>query len=170
MPTEPDPHHEIREGVRQLCRRFPDEYFRGVDAQRAYPEAFVDALTRAGWLAALIPADYGGPGLSMAQASVIMEEINRSGGNAAACHGQMYVMNSVVLSGSQAQKRHYLPRIAAGGRRSRSSWPARATTARRSERSPGARIRRKFGADRRTLRVERGRLGIAIVLPLDGPG
>jgi acyl-CoA dehydrogenase len=114
MSTEPDPHHEIREGVRQLCRRFPDEYFRGVDAQRAYPEAFVDALTRAGWLAALIPADYGGPGLSMAQASVIMEEINRSGGNAAACHGQMYVMNALVRSGSQAQKRQYLPRIAAG--------------------------------------------------------
>ena len=114
MASESDPHQAIRDAVRQLCGQFPDSYFREVDAQRAYPEAFVDALTKAGWLAALIPADYGGAGLTMAEASVIMEEINRSGGNAGACHGQMYVMNAIVRSGSEAQKRAWLPRIAAG--------------------------------------------------------
>ena len=80
----------------------------------ATPKAFVTALTQAGWLAALIPQEYGGPGLSMAEASVIMEEINRSGGNSGACHGQMYVMNTIVFSGTEAQKQRYLPRIAAG--------------------------------------------------------
>ena len=99
--NEPDPHQDIRDGVRQLCRQFPDEYFRRIDQERGYPEAFVDALTRAGWLAALIPQDYGGPGLTMAQASVIMEEINRSGGNAGACHGQMYVMNAITRHGTE---------------------------------------------------------------------
>ena len=112
--NEPDAHQDIRDAVRQLCRQFPDEYFRRIDHERGYPEAFVDALTRAGWLAALIPQDYGGPGLTMAQASVIMEEINRSGGNAGACHGQMYVMNAITRHGTEAQKRRYLPRIAAG--------------------------------------------------------
>ena len=111
---EPDPHAPLRDAVRQLCRQFPDRYFRDIDEQRAYPEAFVQALTRAGWLAALIPADYGGAGLSMTEASVIMEEINRCGGNAGACHGQMYVMNAIVRRGSEAQKRHFLPRIARG--------------------------------------------------------
>jgi acyl-CoA dehydrogenase len=114
MYIEPDTHQEIRDAVRQLCRQFPDEYFRTVDEQRGYPEAFVDALTRAGWLAALIPQDYGGPGLSMAEASVIMEEVNRSGGNAGACHGQMYVMNAITRRGTEAQKQKYLPKIAAG--------------------------------------------------------
>ena len=114
MRHEADPHQEIRDAVRGLCKQFPDEYFRQIDAQRAYPEAFVQALTTAGWMAALIPQDYGGSGLSMAEASVIMEEINRSGGNAGACHGQMYVMNAIVRSGSQAQKRTYLPKIARG--------------------------------------------------------
>ncbi len=111
---EPDPHASLRDAVRQLCRQFPDRYFRDIDEQRAYPEAFVQALTRAGWLAALIPADYGGAGLSMTEASVILEEINRCGGNAGACHGQMYVMNAIVRRGSEAQKRHFLPRIARG--------------------------------------------------------
>jgi len=105
---------EIRDAVRALCAQYPDDYFRRIDQERAYPEAFVDALTQAGWLAALIPQAYGGPGLSMAEASVIMEEINRSGGNSGACHGQMYVMNSIVFSGSEAQKTFYLPKIAAG--------------------------------------------------------
>ena len=109
-----DAHQEIRDAVRALCSQFPDEYFRKIDQARAYPEDFVNALTKAGWLAALIPQEFGGPGLSMAEASVIMEEINRSGGNSGACHGQMYVMNTIVFSGSQAQKEFYLPRIAAG--------------------------------------------------------
>ena len=105
---------EIRDAVRALCAEFPDEYFRKIDAERGYPEAFVTALTRAGWLAALIPADYGGSGLSLAEASVIMEEINRCGGNSGACHGQMYVMNVLVRHGSLEQKRKYLTSIAAG--------------------------------------------------------
>lgn len=107
-------HQEIRDAVRALCAQYPDTYFRQIDQARAYPEAFVNALTQAGWLAALIPQEFGGPGLSMAEASVIMEEINRSGGNSGACHGQMYVMNSIVFSGSAAQKALYLPKIAAG--------------------------------------------------------
>ena len=107
-------HQEIRDAVRALCALYPDAYFRKIDQARAYPEEFVNALTKAGWLAALIPQAYGGPGLSMAEASVIMEEINRSGGNSGACHGQMYVMNSIVFSGSEAQKTFYLPKIAAG--------------------------------------------------------
>ncbi len=114
MFNEPDEHQDLRDAVRQVCAQFPDTYFRRIDADCAYPEAFVKALTEAGWLAALIPQDYGGSGLSMAQASVIMEEINRSGGNAAACHGQMYVMNAITRAGTEAQKRRYLPAIAAG--------------------------------------------------------
>jgi acyl-CoA dehydrogenase len=105
---------DIRDAVRALCAEFPDEYHRKVDEQRGYPEAFVDALTKAGWMAALIPQEYGGSGLSLAEASVIMEEINRSGGNSGACHGQMYVMSAILRSGSDAQKEKYLPRIASG--------------------------------------------------------
>ncbi|HWP12619.1 MAG TPA: acyl-CoA dehydrogenase family protein [Ramlibacter sp.] len=107
-------YQEIRDAVRALCAGFPGEYHRRIDEQRAYPEAFVDALTKAGWLAALIPAEYGGSGLGLAEASVIMEEINRSGGNAGACHGQMYNMGTLLRHGSQAQKDLYLPRIASG--------------------------------------------------------
>ena len=114
MQHEPDEFQEIRDAVRQLCRQFPDEYFREVDAQRAYPEAFVDALIAAGWLAAMIPEEYGGTGLGLAAASVIMEEINRAGGNAGAVHGQMYNMGTLLRSGSAAQKQKYLPDIAAG--------------------------------------------------------
>ncbi|HUJ01557.1 MAG TPA: acyl-CoA dehydrogenase family protein [Usitatibacter sp.] len=113
MRTE-DPYAQIREGVRDLCSQFPAEYFRDVDARRAYPEAFVEALTKAGWLAALIPAEYGGAGLGVTEASVIMEEINRSGGNAGACHGQMYNMGTLLRHGSPEQKAEYLPRIARG--------------------------------------------------------
>lgn len=108
------PYQDIRDAVRDLCRQFPDEYFRKIDGQRAYPEAFVDALTKAGWLAALIPQQYGGSGLGLAEASVIMEEINRAGGNAGACHGQMYNMGTLLRHGSEAQKQRWLPRIAAG--------------------------------------------------------
>jgi acyl-CoA dehydrogenase len=105
---------EIRDGVRALCTGFPAEYHRQVDAERGYPAAFVDALTKAGWLAALIPQDYGGSGLGLAEASVIMEEINRSGGNAGACHGQMYNMGTLLRHGSAEQKARWLPPIARG--------------------------------------------------------
>ena len=109
-----DRHQELREGVRALCARFDSAYWQRVDAERGYPEAFVDALTGAGWLAAMIPAEYGGSGLGLTEASVIMEEINRSGGNAGACHGQMYNMGTLLRHGSEAQKRAWLPSIAAG--------------------------------------------------------
>lgn len=109
-----DQHNDIRQAVRALCAEFPAEYHRRIDEQRAYPEEFVDALTKAGWLAALIPEAYGGSGLGLAEASVIMEEINRAGGNSGACHGQMYNMNTLVRHGSEEQRRHYLPKIAAG--------------------------------------------------------
>jgi len=107
-------YQDVRDGVRALCAGFPDEYHRKVDEQRGYPEAFVDALTKAGWLAAMIPQEYGGSGLGLTEASVIMEEINRSGGNAGACHGQMYNMSTLLRHGSDAQKKEYLPRIASG--------------------------------------------------------
>ena len=121
-------HQEIRDAVRALCAQYPDEYFRRIDEARGYPEDFVTALTKAGWLAALIPQEFGGPGLSMAEASVIMEEINRSGGNSGACHGQMYVMNTIVFSGSKAQKEFYLPKIAAGELRVQSMGVTEPTT------------------------------------------
>ena len=114
MLTTTDQHQELREVVRDLCSRFPDEYHRKVDEERAYPETFVDALTEAGWLAALIPEEYGGSGLGLTEASVIMEEINRSGGNSGACHGQMYNMGTLLRHGSEEHKRRYLPRIATG--------------------------------------------------------
>ena len=105
---------DIRDAVRALCAEFPDAYHREVDSRRAYPEAFVDALTKAGWMAALIPQEYGGSGLGLAEASVIMEEINRAGGNSGACHGQMYNMGTLLRHGSAAQKALYLPKIATG--------------------------------------------------------
>jgi acyl-CoA dehydrogenase len=114
MSDEPDDFQVLREAVRALCARFPAEYFRGVDRAAAYPEAFVAALTEAGWLAALIPPEYGGSGLGLAEASVIMEEINRAGGNAGACHGQMYNMGTLLRHGSAEQKARWLPRIARG--------------------------------------------------------
>ena len=111
---DPDQYQEIRDAVRALCAEYPDEYHRKIDEQRAYPEAFVDALTKAGWMAALIPQEYGGSGLGLTEASVIMEEIHRSGGNSGACHGQMYNMGTLLRHGSTAQKAHYLPKIASG--------------------------------------------------------
>ena len=107
-------HRDIREGVRALCADFPPKYFREVDANRGYPEEFVAALTKAGWLAALIPQEFGGSGLGVAEASVIMEEINRCGGNAGACHGQMYNMGTLLRHGSPEQKARWLPLIASG--------------------------------------------------------
>ena len=109
-----DQYQDIRNAVRALCAEFPDEYHRKIDEARGYPEAFVDALTKAGWLAAMIPADYGGSGLGLSEASVVMEEINRSGGNSGACHGQMYNMGTLLRHGSDAQKQLYLPKIASG--------------------------------------------------------
>ena len=112
--TTTETHQDIRDAVRALCAEFPDAYHRGIDAARGYPEAFVVALTKAGWLAAMIPTDYGGSGLGLAEASVVMEEINRCGGNAGACHGQMYNMGTLLRHGSDAQKQLFLPRIASG--------------------------------------------------------
>ncbi len=114
LKTATDQYQDIRDAVRALCAEFPAEYHRRIDTERAYPAEFVDALTQAGWLAALIPQEYGGSGLGLTEASVIMEEINRSGGNAGACHGQMYNMGTLLRHGSAAQKDHYLPKIAAG--------------------------------------------------------
>jgi len=105
---------EIREGVRALCARFPGPYWRELDRERRYPEDFVRALTEAGYLACLIPEDYGGSGLPIAAAAAILEEIHGSGGNGAACHAQMYIMGTILRHGSEAQKRRWLPDIAAG--------------------------------------------------------
>ena len=105
---------EIRAEIRKFCSKYGDEYWRKLDRERHYPEQFVQELTQAGWLAALIPERYGGSGLSMKEASVILEEINRSGGNSAACHAQMYIMGSLLRHGSEEQKRRYLPKIASG--------------------------------------------------------
>jgi len=128
MEQRTDRYPEIREAVRALCANFPDAYFRGLDEARAYPEAFVDALTQAGWLAALIPQEYGGSGLGLAEASVIMEEINRCGGNSGACHGQMYNMGTLLRHGSEVQKQKYLPGIAAGALRLQSMAVTEPTT------------------------------------------
>jgi len=105
---------EIRSAVRELCSRFSPEYFRRIDELRSYPEEFVDALTKAGWLSALIPEEHGGPGLGLTEASVILEEINCAGASAGACHGQMYNMATLLRHGSEEQKREYLPKIARG--------------------------------------------------------
>ena len=110
----PDAHQALREALRDLCKPFDSAYWQAVDEARGYPEAFVKALTEAGWLAAMIPAEYGGSGLGLTEASVIMEEINLSGGNAGSCHGQMYNMGTLLRHGSAAQKALYLPKIASG--------------------------------------------------------
>ena len=105
---------EIRDGIRALCSEFPPEYHRKIDEDQKYPEEFVDALTKAGWMAALIPEEFGGSGLGLVEASIIMEEINRSGGNSGACHGQMYNMNTLLHHGSKEQKNNILPMLASG--------------------------------------------------------
>jgi len=111
--TSPD-FPELRQAVRALCTTFPAEYWRKLDEQRAYPEEFVQALTKAGWLAALIPEEFGGAGLGVTEASVILEEVNRSGANSGACHAQMYIMGTLLRHGSAKQKQQYLPKIATG--------------------------------------------------------
>ncbi|WP_175750900.1 acyl-CoA dehydrogenase family protein [Burkholderia anthina] len=123
-----DAYQDIREAVRDLCGQFSAEYFRKIDEERGYPEAFVDALTQAGWLAALIPQEYGGSGLGLTEASVIMEEINRAGGNSGACHGQMYNMGTLLRHGSAEQKQRYLPKIASGELRLQSMGVTEPTT------------------------------------------
>lgn len=105
---------EIRAEIRKFCSKYGDEYWRKLDKEHKYPEQFVLELTEAGWLAALIPEQYGGSGLSMKEASVILEEINRAGGNSAACHAQMYIMGSLLRHGNEEQKQRYLPKIAKG--------------------------------------------------------
>ncbi len=128
MTTHAEQYQDIRDGIRSLCEQYPDEYFRKVDEARGYPDEFVRALTEAGWMAALIPQEYGGSGLSLAEASVIMEEINRCGGNSGACHGQMYNMGTLVRHGSKEQKDYYLPKIAAGELRLQSMGVTEPTT------------------------------------------
>ena len=123
-----DSHQDLRDAIRDLCAEYPADYFRKIDEARGYPEAFVDALTKAGWLAALIPQDYGGSGLGLTEASVIMEEINRAGGNSGACHGQMYNMGTLLRHGSEGQKRDYLPKIASGELRLQSMAVTEPTT------------------------------------------
>ena len=115
-PAAPDTelHQDLRNAVGELCRRFPDSYWRDLDREEAYPQEFVRTLTDAGYLAALIPEEYGGSGLGILEASIILEEVNRSGGNSAACHAQMYIMGTLLRHGSDAQKREYLPKIASG--------------------------------------------------------
>lgn len=108
---------ELRQSVRAVCKAFSDTYWREIDEHQAYPTEFVKALTDAGFLAALIPEEYGGSGLGITEASVILEEINRSGGNSGACHAQMYTMGTILRHGSDNQKRMYLPKIADGSLR-----------------------------------------------------
>jgi acyl-CoA dehydrogenase len=119
---------EYRQAVRDLCRGFDSRYWQQVEEHAGYPEAFVKALTAAGWLAALIPERYGGGGLSLSEASVILEEINRSGANSGACHAQMYIMGALLRHGSEEQKQHYLPAIAAGDLRLQSFAVTEPTT------------------------------------------
>src|SRR5206468_2308357 len=109
-----DARQSIREEVRRLCQDFPDRYWQDVDKHEKYPQEFVDALTESGYLAALIPEEYGGAGLGITEASIILEEINRSGGNSAVCHAQMYTMGTLLRHGSEEQKGRYLPSIAQG--------------------------------------------------------
>ncbi|ANH09022.1 acyl-CoA dehydrogenase (plasmid) [Shinella sp. HZN7] len=126
--SQHETHAELREGIRALCASFPAEYHRKVDEARAYPEEFVDALTKEGWMSALIPEEYGGSGLGLTEAAIIMEEINRAGGNSGACHGQMYNMNTLIRHGSEEQRRTYLPRIASGELRLQSMGVTEPTT------------------------------------------
>ena len=121
-------YEDIREGVRGLCQNFDAAYWRGVDERKAFPEEFVSAMTEAGWLAAMIPEEYGGSGLGLAEASVILEEVNRAGGNSGTVHGQMYNMFTLLRNGSEEQKRKYLPRIAAGELRLQSMGVTEPTT------------------------------------------
>jgi len=128
MQPKPDQHQYLRDSLRELCAQFPDAYHRRIGQDGAYPDEFINALTKAGWLAAMIPQQFGGSGLGLTEASVVMEEINRSGGNAGHCHGQMYNMGTLLRHGSQAQKQHYLPLIAKGELRLQSMGVTEPTT------------------------------------------
>lgn len=121
-------HDDMRDALRALCAEFPAEYHRKHGQDRSYPEKFIDALTNAGWLAAMVPEEYGGSGLGLTEASIVMEEINRSGGNAGHCHGQMYNMSTLLRNGSDAQKKKYLPKIASGELRLQSMAVTEPTT------------------------------------------
>ncbi len=125
---KPDQFQDMREALRDLCSNYDSTYWQKIDHERDYPEAFVKAMTEAGWLAALIPEEYGGSGLGLAEASVIMEEINFSGGNSGSCHGQMYNMSTLLRHGSEAQKKMYLPKIATGELRLQSMAVTEPTT------------------------------------------
>ena len=125
---KPDQYQDMREALRDLCKSFDSAYWQKIDHERGYPEAFVKAMTEAGWLAALIPEEYGGSGLGLAEASVIMEEINFSGGNSGSCHGQMYNMGTLLRHGSDLQKQLYLPKIASGELRLQSMAVTEPTT------------------------------------------
>ncbi|MBD1546348.1 acyl-CoA dehydrogenase family protein [Roseibium aggregatum] len=126
--SAPTDHDDLREALRALCAEFPAEYHREHGAKETYPEEFIDALTEAGWLAAMIPEEYGGSGLGLTEASIVMEEINRSGGNAGHCHGQMYNMGTLLRHGSDEQKKLYLPKIASGELRLQSMAVTEPTT------------------------------------------
>ena len=127
IPKE-DQFQDMREALRDLCNRYDSAYWQKIDHERGYPEAFVKTMTEAGWLAALIPEEYGGSGLGLAEASVIMEEINFSGGNSGSCHGQMYNMGTLLRHGSDTQKKMYLPKIATGELRLQSMAVTEPTT------------------------------------------
>ena len=126
--SAPETHTDLRDALRALCAQFPPEYHRNFGKNETYPEEFVDALTREGWLAAMIPEEYGGSGLGLTEASIIMEEVNRCGGNAGHCHGQMYNMGTLLRHGSDAQKQKYLPGIASGELRLQSMAVTEPTT------------------------------------------
>src|SRR5690242_10596333 len=128
MIPKPDRFQEMREALRALCAEFPSDYHRRHDQAATYPVEFIDALTKAGWLAAMIPEEYGGSGLGLTEATVVMEEINRSGANAGHCHGQIYNMGTLLRHGSPEQKRFYLPRIASGELRLQSMGVTEPTT------------------------------------------
>ena len=128
MQSISDNHMELREAMRDLCSEFPPEYHRTHDEKATYPVEFVHSLTEAGWLAAMIPEEFGGSSLGLTEASIIMEEINRNGGNAGHCHGQMYNMSTLLRHGSAEQKAHYLPKIASGELRLQSMAVTEPTT------------------------------------------
>ena len=117
MHNPADPYDDIREAIAKLCAQFPGSYWRALDREMAYPTEFVAALTQAGWLGALVPEEYGGSGLPLSAGAAILEEIHKSGGNAGACHAQMYTMGTLLRHGSEPQKRQYLPAIASGSLR-----------------------------------------------------
>ncbi len=141
MTTAQEIETSIRSAVRQLCTKYDGAYWRQLDRENAYPEQFVTELAKAGWLGALIPQEYGGGDLGVFEASIILEEINRSGGNSGACHAQMYIMGTLLRHGSAAQKNLYLPRIAAGELRLQAfavTEPDAGPTQRPSRRRPSA--------------------------------